>query len=178
MSVSRSTAPMCSLGARERCCGGLSAAPARCSSPISKETYGGARMASTPSGSTPTPSRQGTTGAPRLKAAVASPATRWISMVPSGAVSLGSPTTYIAPYARVSASADTGVSLICQHFAVTTAGSVSSAPLATIERSVFIAGCHAPASASLPRRSRHGISKRRSGKWKQRKATQGGPQHH
>ena len=116
MSVSRSTAPMCSLGARERCCGGLSAAPARCSSPISKETYGGARMASTPSGSTPTPSRQGTTGAPRLKAAVASPATRWISMVPSGAVSLGSPTTCIAPFARVSTSADSSVSLICQHF--------------------------------------------------------------
>jgi len=111
VSVSRSTAPMCSLGARERCCGGLSAAPARCSSPISKETYGGARMASTPSGSTPTPSRQGTTGAPRLKAAVASPATRWISMVPSGAVSLGSPTTCIAPFARVSTSADSSVSL-------------------------------------------------------------------
>src|SRR5262249_14655726 len=32
--------------------------------------------------------------------------TRWISTVPSGAVSLGSPTTCIAPYARVSASAD------------------------------------------------------------------------
>src|SRR5262249_50315949 len=32
--------------------------------------------------------------------------TRWISMVPSGAVSLGLPTTCIAPFARVSTSAD------------------------------------------------------------------------
>src|SRR5262245_13017885 len=37
-------------------------------------------------------------------------------MVPSGAVSLGSPTTCIAPYARVSTSADSSASLICQHF--------------------------------------------------------------
>src|SRR5262249_13818507 len=42
-------------------------------------------------------------------------------MVPSGAVSLGSPTTCIAPSARVSTSADLG--LICQHFAVTTRAS-------------------------------------------------------
>ena len=42
--------------------------------------------------------------------------TRWIFMVPSGAVSLGSPTTCIAPSARVSTSADSSVSLICQHF--------------------------------------------------------------
>src|SRR5215472_18082536 len=37
-------------------------------------------------------------------------------MVPSGAVSLGSPTTCIAPYARVCTSADSSASLICQHF--------------------------------------------------------------
>src|SRR5215813_10777558 len=49
--------------------------------------------------------------------------TRWISMVPSGAVSLGSPTTCIAPSARVSTSADLSVGLICQHFAVTTRAS-------------------------------------------------------
>ena len=44
-------------------------------------------------------------------------------MVPSGAVSLGSPTTCIAPSARVSTSADPSVGLICQHFAVTTRAS-------------------------------------------------------
>ena len=49
--------------------------------------------------------------------------TRWISIVPSGAVSLGSPTTSIAPSARVYTSADPSVGLICQHFAVTTRAS-------------------------------------------------------
>jgi len=38
-------------------------------------------------------------------------------------VSLGSPTTCIAPSARVSTSADPSVGLICQHFAVTTRAS-------------------------------------------------------
>jgi hypothetical protein len=68
---SRSTAPTCSPGAQARCCAGLSAALARCGSPISRATYGGAPMASTPSGSTPTPSRQGATALPLSKAAVA-----------------------------------------------------------------------------------------------------------
>src|SRR5215831_18727235 len=35
---------------------------------------------------------------------------------PPNAVSLGSPTTCIAPFARVSTSADSSVSLICEHF--------------------------------------------------------------
>ena len=42
---------------------------------------------------------------------------------PRNAMSLGSPTTCIAPYARVSTSADSSASLICQHFAVTTRAS-------------------------------------------------------
>src|SRR5262244_3385955 len=40
--------------------------------------------------------------------------TRWISMVPSGAVSLGSPTTCIAPYARVFTSANFHLAVLWQ----------------------------------------------------------------
>jgi len=37
---------------------------------------------------------------------------------PLNTVSLGSPTTSIAPFARVSTSADSSVSLVCEHFDV------------------------------------------------------------